>query len=123
MSNASERLEYLRGELRAERISYGELHELQGLAEHIDPGDVELLDAAGVPEHSVTPPHDEMEEFTAEAYFRIDAPDAATAKRALAAAQDLVDEALRKVGTSDDFPFGTNVELGLENEHGDVEAA
>lgn len=44
------RLEYLRGELRAERISYGELAELQGLAEHIDPGDVELLEAAGVPE-------------------------------------------------------------------------
>ena len=43
-------LEYLRGELRAERISYGELAELQGLAEHIEPGDVELLEAAGVPE-------------------------------------------------------------------------
>lgn len=47
----TERLEYLRGELRAERISYGELAELQGLAEHIEPGDVELLEAAGVPEH------------------------------------------------------------------------
>lgn len=46
-----ERLEYLRGELRAERISYGELAELQGLAEYIAPGDVELLEAAGVPEH------------------------------------------------------------------------
>ena len=45
-----ERLEYLRGELRAERISYGELAELQSLAEHIEPGDVELLEAAGVPE-------------------------------------------------------------------------
>lgn len=43
-------LEYLRGELRAERISYGELHELQSLAQHIDAGDVELLEAAGVPE-------------------------------------------------------------------------
>jgi hypothetical protein len=47
----SERLEYLRRELRAERISYGELAELQNLAEHIEPGDVELLEAAGVPEH------------------------------------------------------------------------
>jgi hypothetical protein len=47
---AKQRLEYLRGELRAERISYGELHELQSLAAHIDPGDVELLEAAGVPE-------------------------------------------------------------------------
>lgn len=44
------RLEYLRGELRAERISYGELAELQSLADHIEPGDVELLEAAGVPE-------------------------------------------------------------------------
>lgn len=48
------RLEYLRGELRAERISYGELAELQGLAEHIDPGDVELLEWAGVPEFPET---------------------------------------------------------------------
>lgn len=45
------RLEYLRGELRAERISMGELVELQGLAEHIEPGDVELLEPAGVPEY------------------------------------------------------------------------
>lgn len=45
-----ERLEYLRGELRAERISYEELAELQDLAPHIDPSDVELLEAAGVPE-------------------------------------------------------------------------
>lgn len=44
------RLEYLRRELRAERISYGELAELQSLAKHIAPGDVELLEAAGVPE-------------------------------------------------------------------------
>ena len=48
--HTEERLEYLRGELRAERISYGELAELQGLVEHIDAGDVELLEAAGVPE-------------------------------------------------------------------------
>ena len=45
------RLEYLRQELRQERISYGELTELQSLAEHIDLGDVELLEAAGVPEN------------------------------------------------------------------------
>lgn len=47
----AQRLEELRTELRAERISYDELIELQGLAEHIDPSDVELLEAAGVPEH------------------------------------------------------------------------
>jgi len=44
------RLEELRQELRKERISYGELIELQSLVNHIDPGDVELLEAAGVPE-------------------------------------------------------------------------
>jgi len=44
-------LEYLRGELDAERISTGELIELQGLAEYIAPGDVQLLEAAGVPEY------------------------------------------------------------------------
>lgn len=47
-----ERLEYLRGELQAERISYEELQELQSLASHIDPDDVELLEAAGVDERS-----------------------------------------------------------------------
>ena len=44
------RLEYLRNELREERISYGELTELQSLAEYIDKSDVELLEAARVPE-------------------------------------------------------------------------
>lgn len=48
--NIKERLEYLRGELRAERISYGELAELESLAEHIEPDDVELREAAGLPE-------------------------------------------------------------------------
>lgn len=44
------RLEYLRGEIRAERISYAEIVELQGLVEHIGPDDIELLEWAGVPE-------------------------------------------------------------------------
>lgn len=44
------RLEELRRELRAERISYGEIAELQSLAKFIDKDDVELLEAAGVPE-------------------------------------------------------------------------
>lgn len=46
----AQRLEELRTEIREERISYGELAELQDLAEHIEPGDVELLEWAGVPE-------------------------------------------------------------------------
>jgi len=44
------RLEEIRVELRAERISYGELFELQSLAEYIEDGDVELLEPAGVKE-------------------------------------------------------------------------
>lgn len=47
---AADRLEELRVVLRSESISYGELAELQGLAEYISEGDVELLEAAGVPE-------------------------------------------------------------------------
>lgn len=46
----AERLEYLRGQIRAECISYGEIFELESLAEHIGQGDVELLEWAGVPE-------------------------------------------------------------------------
>ena len=45
-----DRLDYLRKKLRAGRISYGEILELQSLAAHIDLSDVELLEAAGVPE-------------------------------------------------------------------------
>lgn len=44
------RLEYLRKEIKAERISYGEIAELQSLAGYIEPGDVLLLEWAGVPE-------------------------------------------------------------------------
>jgi len=45
-----ERLDYLRSEIEAERISYAELSELQSLAEWIDPGDCVLLEWAGVAE-------------------------------------------------------------------------
>jgi len=45
-----ERLEYLRSQIEAEQISYGEIAELQGLAEYIDPSDTVLLEWAGVPE-------------------------------------------------------------------------
>ena len=44
------RLEYLRGEIKAERISYGEIAELQSLSKYIDKNDIELLEWAGVPE-------------------------------------------------------------------------
>lgn len=47
---ARKRLEQLRRVLRAENISYGELHELQCMVPYIAPGDYELLEPAGVPE-------------------------------------------------------------------------
>ena len=49
-SGTATRLEEIRAEIRAERISYGEILELQSLARYIDPSDVELLQWAGVPE-------------------------------------------------------------------------
>ncbi len=45
-----ERLEYLRQEIRNERISYSEIIELQNLLDYIEAGDVELLEWAGVNE-------------------------------------------------------------------------
>jgi hypothetical protein len=62
VTDARERLEYLRGEIRAERISYGELAELQSLSDEIDPGDLELLEAAGIPE-GVTGSPEELEAY------------------------------------------------------------
>lgn len=47
----NERLEELRAELRAERISYEELVELQCLADYIDADDLELLGAIGLDEY------------------------------------------------------------------------
>lgn len=47
-----ERLEYLRGEIEAERISYGEIIELQSLSDYIDPSDVVLREWAGLPENT-----------------------------------------------------------------------
>ena len=41
-----------KGKLLPDTGSYDELHELQSLAEYIDFNDVELLEAAGVPEFS-----------------------------------------------------------------------
>lgn len=47
---AKARLEYLRGEILAERISYGELDELRELSIFIEDDDILLLEWAGVPE-------------------------------------------------------------------------
>ena len=45
-----ERLAEIRESIVAENVSWGELIELQSLTEHIDPGDVLLLEWAGVDE-------------------------------------------------------------------------
>jgi len=45
-----DRLEYLRQEILAEKISYSEIVELQDLKEFISPEDTLLLEWAGVPE-------------------------------------------------------------------------
>jgi len=51
LKEIKKRLAYLRQEIKAERISYGEIAELQSLAKHIDRGDTLLLEWAGVPEN------------------------------------------------------------------------
>lgn len=44
------RLDYLRQEIQAERISTAEIAELESLKDHIDSSDTLLLEWAGVPE-------------------------------------------------------------------------
>jgi len=44
------RLKYLKEQIKNENISYGEIAELQGLAEHIDKNDVELREWTSVKE-------------------------------------------------------------------------
>jgi hypothetical protein len=51
-AKAKKRLEEIRKELRKESLSYGEIAELESLKKYIDKNDVELLEAAGVPEHA-----------------------------------------------------------------------
>ena len=48
------RLEYLRAEIVAERISYGEISELQSLAKYIEQGDTLLREWTGIPEIELT---------------------------------------------------------------------
>jgi hypothetical protein len=46
-----QRLDYLRGEIEAERISTAEIAELQSLAQYAkESGDVVLMEWAGIPE-------------------------------------------------------------------------
>jgi hypothetical protein len=50
MDEITERLESIRRSIEDENVSYGEIAELQSLAEHIDPSDVVLREWAGIPE-------------------------------------------------------------------------
>ncbi len=50
LAHVKTRLEYLRSQIENECISYWEIAELQSLAKYIEPGDVVLLEWAGVPE-------------------------------------------------------------------------
>jgi len=52
LRSAAERLAYLKREILAERISYGEIAELQDLAPCIPDDDVILREWAGIPEHA-----------------------------------------------------------------------
>lgn len=47
---AKRRLEQIRAAIQKRSLSYGEISELQSLADYIDAGDVELLEWAGLPE-------------------------------------------------------------------------
>jgi hypothetical protein len=60
---AKKRLEELRKELRAERISYGELAELESLKKYIDDDDVELRQAAGIPEYEDEEDYDDDDKY------------------------------------------------------------
>lgn len=50
LNEISRRLEYLRGEIRKESISYDELCELHSLSKYISPSDIDLLQFAGIEE-------------------------------------------------------------------------
>lgn len=66
------RLEYLRGELRAERISWDELHELQSHADYlIEIGDQELMEAAGVPEDQHDRQVDSFERAVSDRFVKV----------------------------------------------------
>jgi len=47
IKQVQERLDYLRQQIVQENISYGEIAELQGLKDYINPDDVLLLEWAG----------------------------------------------------------------------------
>jgi hypothetical protein len=61
---AKRRLNYLRGEIDAERISTSEILELESLVPYIEAGDVELLQWANVPEFEEAEDEGELVKLT-----------------------------------------------------------
>lgn len=51
--NPQDTLNYIRGEIEAEQVSYGEIAQLQALADHINPTDTLLLEWAGIKEKTL----------------------------------------------------------------------
>jgi hypothetical protein len=111
-----QRLEYLRGELRAERISQGELCELQMLVPYIELGDVELLEAAGVPEFT-DPPEGEQKDmkYPPLTAFRITFDDGSVIATNMAAGITLAEATAYYVGqrfvNQDEVTFRTGVKV------------
>jgi hypothetical protein len=66
-----------------------------------------------------------VNDYVAEAFFAIEAPDRETAKRALAVVVDAFDDTLREISRRDAWVFenGVEVRFDLENTHGEVEDA
>jgi hypothetical protein len=94
---ARRRLEELRKELRAERISYSELAELEALKEYIDNDDIELLQAAGVEQDGYDDDYDD------DKYAKGGQLDAKSAEKRL--------EELRKVLRAESISYGELAEL------------
>lgn len=65
-AEAKKMLEYIRGEIQAERVSMGELASLVDLIPYIEAGDVELLEWAGVPEEHADSKESVLEWFNKE---------------------------------------------------------
>jgi len=62
-NNIKKRLEYLRQEIEHERISYGEIAELESLSDYINKDDTLLLEWAGIKEDDETEQCDKCKKY------------------------------------------------------------
>lgn len=92
LATIRERLEYIRGELRAERVSMGELIELAELTEYIEEGDVELLEPAGMSEFPPPSIRDELIEFFGRYRAEWDGGETSWGDKALELIERLIEE-------------------------------